>query len=133
MSETQTTNLTLSARLRHSSPEQKVSVPVELIATRNLNAEQVQKLEMQLGVVHLNANYLKPLRHVGCGAEQLGIIRTTRGGVLMTPQALLQAIEACDTILTSTEGEYTTRERLKVGRLLGYLFGKSVSLSANRV
>ena len=51
----------------------------------------------------------------------------------MTPQALLQAIEACDTILNSTAGEYTTRERLKVGRLLGYLVGKSVSLSANPV
>lgn len=82
-----------------SKPVVNESIPVDLAVTRPISPEQIDRLKVDLGHVQITGKRLTALRDLGMAGEQLGVLRTLKGGVLVSADALVQAIGKMEQIM----------------------------------
>lgn len=99
---------------------EKTATPIDLSVEREYNAQHVTELA-KTGEYVVSGDRLRILRDLGCAAEQLGSLRLNKGATVISIDGLTCAITAAQKIVDSDGENYTLKQRLEAGKLLGYL------------
>jgi hypothetical protein len=108
-----------------------VKLPVPLTHDQDISAEAVDQLIKDLGHVQINGARLKALHSLGCAAEQIGILRTLKGGVIVSADSLVQAIGRIEKELDTPE--IKLKEKVELSKTLAYLTNAYIRLSQGAV
>lgn len=114
-----------------SKPE-SIRAIVDVTAEREFNAEQITESARSGGYV-INGDRLRILRDFGASAEQLGPLRLMKGGIVVSLDALMQAITAATKIVMDESGDYKTKDKIEAGKLIGYLANATSKVTSGAV
>lgn len=89
-----------------SKPVVQETIPVDLNVARPISPEHIDRLKADLGHVQITGQRLTALRDLGMAGEQLGVIRTMKGGVLVSADALVQAIGKMEQIIEDPNSKF---------------------------
>lgn len=106
-------------------------VPVTLTSEHEFNPQQIDELCKHLGHVHVTGQRLKSLHSLGVAGEQLGILRTLKGGVIVSADSLVQAIGRIEAALENQELKH--KEVVEYSKALAFLTNAYIRLSQGAV
>jgi hypothetical protein len=113
--------------------KENIQVSIDIIGEREFKPEEVQRI-CEAGGIIIDPKRLKSLHDLGFAAEQLGILRTLKGGIVVGLNGVALAVQANNQILEDPDPEkYTTKERLEAGKLAGYLAGQMSKVAKDTV
>lgn len=84
--------ITLPRELQTNSKMASEKVPVDTVVTIKPSPEDVDRLQKDLGMIQITGARLQALHDVGLHVEQIGGLRTWKGGMFLTQDAVLQTI-----------------------------------------
>lgn len=122
----------LPPHLRTSVPKENVQMPIDVIGEREYKPEEVQRI-CEAGGIILDPKRLKSLHDLGFAAEQLGILRTLKGGVVVGYAGATKAIEAAAAIADGDPMTHSVKDRLEAAKVVGYLAGQIIKVAAGAV
>lgn len=106
-------------------------VPVPLTSDHELTAESIDRLVKDLGHCQVNGARLKSLHSLGVAAEQLGILRTLKGGVVISADSLVQMIGRVEKEMD--KADLKPKEKVELAKTLAYLTNAYIRLSQGAV
>lgn len=112
-------------------PTDNAKVPVSLTSDHEFNPQQIDELCKHLGHVHVTGQRLKALHSLGVSGEQLGILRTLKGGVIVSADSLVQAIGRIETALENPDLKH--KEVVEYSKTLAFLTNAYIRLSTGAV
>jgi hypothetical protein len=107
--------------------QDQVKVPVPLTSDHELVPEQMDTMLKELGLVHVTGARLRALHGLGVAAEQLGVIRSLKGGAMVSADSLVHAIGKTQEQLENKE--LKLKERIELTKTLTYLTNAYIRLS----
>lgn len=100
-----------------------IKAPFSMTAERSYTPDQLTELAKRGGYV-VNGERLRILHEVGASAEQMGALRTLKGGVFLSLDAMCLVISKAADLAVDPESK--PKDRVEMGKLVGYL-GNAIS------
>lgn len=95
----------LPSHLLTKSEMGKEQVPVDTVLDKSFNPEDLDHLQKHLGLIHVPGARVQALHDFGLGVEQIGGLRTWKGGMYLTQNAVLQTIGRLGQIVSDPDSK----------------------------
>jgi hypothetical protein len=121
----------LPVELKTNSKMGTEKVPVDTVVENNYSPEDIDRLQKDLGHFRLTGARLTAMRDLGLNAEQLGFLRTLKGGIILSADSVLQAIGKLGQVVEDPETKL--KDRLEACKVIATLTNSLSKLSSGAV
>jgi hypothetical protein len=123
--------LTLPRNLSTPSTAGEEHLPVDVQGVADYNPEQIDRLAKDLGHIQITGARLKALRDIGLSAEQLGVLRTLKGGIMVSADSALQTMGQLSKLIE--EPGTKVKDRIEAAKALANMVNAMTRLATGSV